>query len=80
MLSVCRSLWERACSRRRPISQSQLRMYRRIREQARSHSLDQCCLVNRCTSFITTTKKTGTKMTASVAVIIPPITPVPIAC
>ncbi|MNV27528.1 hypothetical protein D3C71_1186820 [compost metagenome] len=32
------------------------------------------------TSFITTTKNTGTNTTASVAVIIPPITPVPMAC
>ena len=32
------------------------------------------------TSFITTTKNTGTNTTANVAVIIPPITPVPIAC
>lgn len=32
------------------------------------------------TSFITTTKNTGTNTTARVAVIIPPITPVPMAC
>ncbi|SCW29646.1 hypothetical protein SAMN03159481_00222, partial [Pseudomonas sp. NFACC56-3] len=34
----------------------------------------------RLTRFITTTKNTGTNTTASVAVIIPPITPVPMAC
>ena len=41
------------------------------------------CQVSLCrlrTSFITTTKNTGTNTTARVAVIIPPITPVPIAC
>ena len=32
------------------------------------------------TSFITTTKNTGTNTTARVALIIPPITPVPMAC
>lgn len=41
---------------------------------------DQSGLWRLRTSFITTTKNTGTNTTANVAVIIPPITPVPIAC
>ncbi|AYF51571.1 hypothetical protein DXV65_29790 [Pseudomonas fluorescens] len=35
-------MWERACSRRRQISQHLQRLTHRFREQARSHSFD-CC-------------------------------------
>ncbi|KAA8739085.1 hypothetical protein FE275_19150 [Pseudomonas koreensis] len=34
----CNSLWERACSRRRCVSQRKCRLTLRLREQARSHS------------------------------------------
>ncbi|SCY96895.1 hypothetical protein SAMN03159391_04158 [Pseudomonas sp. NFACC37-1] len=49
-------MWERACSRKRSVSQHRYWMCRRFREQARSHTKPHSLSYNALTSRISTSK------------------------